>query len=552
MSSGLRVIPLGGLGEIGMNMMAIQFDDRILVVDAGLMFPKEEMLGVDLVIPDISYLVERRDQVAAIVLTHGHEDHIGALPFVLRRLNNVPIYGTRMTLGLVRNKLKEHRLLADAVLNEVAPGDVVTLPPFSVEFIHVAHSIPGTTALAITTPAGIVLHSGDFKLDQTPVDGRPTDMARLGAYGQKGVLLFMSDSTNAEMDGHTPSEQMVGEAFRNIFPHCQGRIIITTFASNIYRLQQALEVAHQFGRRVAVVGRSMVNNIHLTQELGLLTVPPDTIVSVKEIGKLPDDRVVILSTGAQGEPLSALSRIANREHPQVQVQRGDTIILSATPIPGNEELVHRTINNLYRNGANVFYSARNRVHVSGHASAGDLKIVLNLVRPKFFIPIHGEDRHLAHHGILAREVGLAEPNVMVTGDGSIVEVSAERFEWAGQVDAGYVFVDGLGIGDVGGLVLRDRRHLGQDGIFVMVVTVDRGTGAIIGRPDVVTRGFVHPEGGEALIESAKDAVMTSLVQLQRDGSEVSLFQNSIKDVLSKHLYTQTKRRPMVIPVVMEV
>ena len=547
----LKVIPLGGLGEIGLNMMAIEYDGKIIVVDAGLMFPKEDMLGVDLVIPDITYLVERASQVQAILLTHGHEDHIGALPFVINRLN-VPIYGTRMTLGLVKNKLKEHRLLANATLHEVKPGDVVNLPPFSIEYIHVAHSIPDATALAITTPVGVVLHSGDFKLDQTPVDGRPTDMSRLGEYGRDGVLLFLSDSTNAEMDGHTPSEQVVGEAFRTIFPQAKGRIIITTFASNIYRLQQAMEVAAQFGRKVAVVGRSMSNNIHLAQELGLLQVPPDTLIPVKQLDKHPDAEVVVLSTGAQGEPLSALSRIANREHPLVQLRKGDTVILSATPIPGNEELVHRTINNLYRNGANVFYSARNRVHVSGHASAGDLKTVLNLVRPKFFVPIHGEDRHLAHHGMLAHDVGLAEDNLILAGDGTIINVGPQLFERGGNVEAGYVFVDGLGIGDVGSVILRDRKHLGQDGIFVIVVTVDHATGRLIGPPDVVTRGFVHEGAADDLIEAAKSQVAKAMAKWEPDKSETSLFQNTIKDVVGKFLYDRTKRRPMVIPVVMEV
>ncbi|MDQ6748718.1 MAG: ribonuclease J, partial [Candidatus Dormibacteraeota bacterium] len=454
MSELLKVIPLGGLGEIGLNMMALEYAGRILVIDAGLMFPKEDMLGVDLVIPDISYLTERADRVQAIILTHGHEDHIGALPFVMNRLK-VPIYGTRMTLGLVKNKLKEARLLADATLHEVKAGDIINLPPFEIEPIHVAHSIPDAVALAVTTPAGVLLHSGDFKLDQTPVDGRPTDMARLGHYGERGVTLLMSDSTNAELDGNTLSEQIVGDAFRNIFPHASGRIIITTFASNIYRLQQALEVAAQFGRKVAVIGRSMTNNIHLAQELGLLQVPPDTLVSIKQLNNLPDERAVVLSTGAQGEPLSALSRIANREHPQVQVHKGDTIILSATPIPGNEALVHRTINNLYRHGATVYYSTRNRVHVSGHASAADLRIVLNLVRPKFFVPIHGEDRHLAHHVMLAQDIGLGDSNTMVAGDGTVIEVGDTRFKANGEIDAGYVFVDGLGIGDIGSAVLRD-------------------------------------------------------------------------------------------------
>ena len=547
----LKVIPLGGLGEIGLNMMALEYAGRIVVIDAGLMFPKEDMLGVDLVIPDISYLTEHADQVQAILLTHGHEDHIGALPFVIKALN-VPMYGTRMTLGLVKNKLKEHRLLANATLHEVSAGDVVKLPPFEIEFIHVAHSIPGATALAVRTPAGILLHSGDFKLDQTPVDGRPTDMARLGAYGEEGVTLFMSDSTNAELDGNTGSEQVVAEAFRNIFPHAQGRIIITTFASNIYRLQQALEVAAQFGRKVAVVGRSMSNNIHLAQELGLLRVPPDTLVSVKQLNNLPDAESVVLSTGAQGEPLSALSRIAAREHPQVQVKKGDTIILSATPIPGNEALVARTVNNLYRHGANVFYSTRNRVHVSGHASAADLRIVLNLVRPKFFVPIHGEDRHLAHHTRLAQEVGLAEENTMLAGDGWLIEVGENHFKRNGGVDAGYVFVDGMGIGDVGSVVLRDRKHLSQDGIFVIVASINHLTGEVVGRPDVVTRGFVHEGSAEDLIDAARDAVVKSVGRMKRDKIEPAVLHEDIKDLVGKLLYQRTKRRPMVVPVIVEV
>jgi len=546
----LKVIPLGGLGEIGLNMMAIELDERILVIDAGLMFPKEEMLGVDLVIPDITYLRDRADKVEAILLTHGHEDHIGALPFVAEVLR-VPIYGTRMTLGLARGKLKEQRV-EGAELREVRPGDSLTLGPFAVEFIHVAHSIPGTIALAITTRTGVIVHSGDFKLDETPVDGRPTDLARLGRYGEEGVLLFLSDSTNAEIDGHTQSERVVGEAFRQIFPHAAGRIIITTFASNIYRLQQAMAVAAEFQRKVAVVGRSMSNNIALAQELGLLSVPEDVMIPAGKLDKHRDNELVILSTGSQGEPLSALSRIANREHPLVQVREGDTVILSATPIPGNEELVNRTINNLYRHGARVFYSARNKVHVSGHAAAGDLKIVLSQVRPRFFVPIHGEDRHLAHHAMLARDVGLADGNVMVAHDGDVVEVGEGRFKRAGEVDAGYVFVDGRGIGDVGSIVLRDRKHLAQDGIFVVMVTVDRTTGAVIGRPDVITRGFVHESTAEQLIAAAKDRVAEEMGRWQREQIEASLFQNNLKEVLSKYLYERTKRRPMVIPVVMEV
>ncbi|TME87277.1 MAG: ribonuclease J, partial [Chloroflexi bacterium] len=441
----LRAIPLGGLGEIGRNMMALEYDENIVVIDAGLMFPEEEMLGVDLVLPDVTYLVERKEKVLGFLLTHGHEDHVGSLPYILPKVS-APIFGSRLTLGFIKNKLREHKLAEQVDLREIKAGDVVELGPFKVEFIHVAHSIPDTTALAIQTPVGMVIHSGDFKMDQTPVDGKPTDMARLSHFGNHGVMLLMSDSTNAERDGFTPSERTIGEAFQELFGQCPGRIIISTFASNIYRIQQALNTAARYKRKVAVIGRSMVNNLTIAQELGYIQMPGDVLIKVQDINKEPDERLVILSSGSQGEPLSALTRIAAQEHPQVKLKSGDTVILSATPIPGNEELVSRTINNCYKHGARVFYSARNRVHASGHASREELKLMLNLVRPKFFMPVHGEFRHLALHSEIAQEVGINRDHVIVTDDGNTVELGDSLPHFGNKVPAGYVFVDGLGVG----------------------------------------------------------------------------------------------------------
>jgi ribonuclease J len=533
-------------------MMALEYDEEIVVVDAGLMFPEEEMLGVDLVLPDITYLVERKDKVKAFLLTHGHEDHVGSLPYILPRLQ-APIYGSRLTLGLVKNKLREHKLQDSVELREVKAGDVVELPPFKVEFIHVAHSIPDTMALAIETPVGMVLHSGDFKMDQTPVDGRPTDMARLSHYGNRGVLLLMSDSTNAERDGFTPSERTIGEAFMDLFGQCPGRIIISTFASNIYRIQQALNTAARYQRKVAVVGRSMVNNLTIAQELGYIDVPGDILVKIQDIGKVPEEKLVILSSGSQGEPLSALTRIAAQEHPQVKLKAGDTVILSATPIPGNEELVSRTINNCYKHGARVFYSARNRVHASGHASREELKLMLNLVRPKYFMPVHGEFRHLAHHSEIAQEVGMSKESVMVVDDGNVVEVGEGTIRQSGnKVPAGYVFVDGLGVGDVGSVVLRDRRVLSQDGIFIVILTVDKDTGRVISGPDLISRGFVHQQTSDALLESAREQVLKTINKIAAGTPEWQVVKNSVRDSLSRFLYDQMRRRPMIIPIVVEV
>ncbi len=547
----LRAIPLGGLGEIGRNMMALEYDEQIVVVDAGLMFPEEEMLGVDLVLPDITYLVERKEHVLAFLLTHGHEDHVGSLPYVLPRLN-APIYGTRLTLGLLKNKLREHKLLDSTQLHEVKAGDRVELGPFKVEFIHVAHSIPDGVALAIETPAGVVIHTGDFKMDQTPADGRPTDMARLSNYGDRGVLMLMSDSTNAEREGFTLSERVVGEAFQEIFGQCPGRIIISTFASNIYRIQQAMQTAARYKRKVAVVGRSMVNNVAIAQELGYLEVPSDLLVKIQDIGKEPDERLVILSTGSQGEPLSALTRIAAQEHPQVKLKPGDSVILSASPIPGNEELVSRTINNCYKHGARVFYPPLHRVHASGHANSEELKLMLNLVKPRFFLPVHGEFRHLAHHAEIAHDVGIPKERVVVVDDGNVVELDGAP-HLRNKVPAGYVFVDGLGVGDVGSVVLRDRRLLSQDGIFIVIVTVNKDTGQLVGEPDLISRGFVHQQTSDTLLDAARDQVTKTIKRLAGEGPpEWQVVKSAVRDAMSRYLYEQTRRRPMIIPIVVEI
>jgi ribonuclease J len=547
----VRVIPLGGLGEIGRNMMAVEYDEQIVVVDAGLMFPEEEMLGVDLVLPDVTYLIERKEKVRAFLLTHGHEDHVGALPYILPRVS-APLYGSRLTLGFVKNKLKEHKLASAVEMHEVKAGDVVELPPFKVEFIHVAHSIPDTTALAIETPVGMILHSGDFKMDQTPVDGQPTDMARLSHFGNRGVMLLMSDSTNAEREGFTPSERTIGEAFEDIFGQCAGRIIVSTFASNIYRIQQAVHTAARHRRKVAVVGRSMINNLTIAQELGYLQVPDDTLIKIQDIGKQADENLVILSSGSQGEPLSALTRIAAQEHPQVKLKAGDTVILSATPIPGNEELVSRTINNCYKHGARVFYSARNRVHASGHASREELKLMLNLVRPRFFMPIHGEYRHLSLHGEIAEDVGISRDHVVIVDDGNAVEVGDGLPHRGNKVPAGYVFVDGLGVGDVGSVVLRDRRVLSQDGLFLVILTVDKDTGQLVGKPDLISRGFVHQQTSDTLLEAARDRLQETFSKSAAGPTEWQVIKNAVRDSMSKFLYDQTRRRPMIIPIVVEV
>ena len=547
----LSLVPLGGVGEIGRNLLAVECNNDIVVVDAGLMFPEQEMLGIDLVIPDITWLLERASRVRGIVLTHGHEDHIGGLPYVLPRLP-VPVYGTSLTIGFLRSKLREHGLLDSTELNVVRAGDTVALGDVAVEFIHTTHSVPDACALALHTPLGTIVHSGDFKLDYTPINGEPPDLARLARLGDEGVLLLLSDSTNAESEGITPSERTVGEGLATIFTSSPGRILIATFASNISRLQQAFDCAETYGRRSLVVGRSMLNNVTTAQELGFLRVSGGSMIWPRQLDGLPPERVLIVCTGAQGEPLSALTRIAAGEHPIVQLQKGDTVVISANPIPGNEELVHRTINNLYRQGSRVFHSSRHRVHASGHASREELKLLMMLVRPRYFVPVHGEYRHLAIHSELARAVGIPAERVLPIDNGTIVEVDAEGIRrTTRRAPAGYVYVDGLEIEEAGDVVLRDRRQLAQDGVLIVVLTVERATGAVVGGPDLVSRGFVDESSTESLFDEAR-AHTLDLVSRLRPDAEWTVWQAAIHEGLARFLYRRTHRRPMILPVITEV
>ncbi len=550
----LRIIPLGGVGQIGKNMTVFEYDDQLLIVDCGLMFPESDMLGIDIVIPDMSYVFERKDRVRAILLTHGHEDHIGGLPYLMQRVQ-APVYATRLTRGLIEVRLKEYHLLDGVDLHTVSPGDAVNLAPFTVEFFRVCHSIPDGVGLGITTPLGLVVHSGDFKFDQTPVDGRLTDFAKLAELGGRGVLVLLSDSTNAETDGQTPSEQVVGETLDGIFARAnprtsraEGRIIVATFASNISRVQQVVTTARKHGRRVGIVGRSMISYAKAAAGLGYLDLAPDEMLTPQQMNELPPHKVAIACTGSQGEPTSALVRMALGEHRQVNIRPGDHVVVSATPIPGNEELVNRTINNLFRAGAEVYHHERMQVHVSGHASREEHKLMLNLVRPRFFVPIHGEYRHLVLHARMAEQVGVRPENIFVIESGQVLEFGPDWGRVNGQVSEGHVLVDGLGVGDVGNVVLRDRHLLSRDGFVVVVVAVDADTGEVLEGPDIITRGFVYIREAGDLIDDAARCVLTAL---QHGGPKASL-NTKIKDSLAAYLYEQTKRRPMILPVVMEV
>jgi ribonuclease J len=548
----LRIIPLGGVGEIGKNMTILEYGQEIVIVDCGLMFPEEEMFGIDLVVPDISYLRERREAVKAILITHAHEDHVGGLPYLLPTFPGVPIYASRLAQGLLQGKLKEHKLLGNNPFRELVPGETVELGSFTALPFRVGHSIPDAMGIAIRTPLGLVVHSGDFKFDHTPVDGKLTDFNLLGSFGEEGVLCLLSDSTRAENPGYTPSERTVGEAFREIMAQTEGRVIVATFASNIARIQQVFDAAAAFGRRVAVVGRSMEQNVAIATELGYLDYDPAQFVRKDEIGKIPDNEIVIATTGAQGEPMSGLARMANRDHRFVEIAPGDTVIVSASPIPGNEEYVARTIDNLFKNGANVYYHTIRRAHVSGHASQEELKLMLGLTRPRNFIPVHGEFRMLVQHGRLAQEVGVDPSRIFIIENGQPIEFLPDGTARRGQpVPAGYVFVDGLTVGDVGQLVLRDRRALASDGMVIVVVTVDKQTGNAIGQPEIVTRGFVNDDS-DPVIAGARTKVLEAIENPGDHIAEGQLLREQVKEGLSRYLYEQTKRRPMVLPVVVEV
>ena len=547
----LQIIPLGGMGEIGKNMTVIRCGDEMILIDAGLMFPENDMLGVDLVIPDISYILENQQCLKAIFLTHGHEDHVGALPYILKTLS-VPVYGTRLTLGILEGRLKENGV-DSGNLRVATQGEIINMGCFSVCFIRVNHSIPDSVGFSIKTPVGMIVHTGDFKFDYTPIDGKMTDFRKLADLGNKGVLVLMADSTNSENEGHTPSEKSVGIAFNREFQNAQGRIIVATFSSNVHRIQQVIDTAVRYRRRVAILGRSMVNVVNISLELGYIHAPEGVIIDVEDIVNYPANKIVIVTTGSQGEPMSALTRMALSDHRQVDIVQGDTVIISATPIPGNEKLIAKTIDNLLRLGANVIYGRKEGIHVSGHASREELKLMHNLLRPKFFIPVHGELHHLHAHAKLAIELGMTKDHILLGENGTIFEFTKERGKIVGRVNWGVVMVDGLGVGDVGNIVLRDRRQLSQDGILIVVITINRYTGKIVAGPDIVSRGFVYVRESEEHMDGAKAKVSQALkLCMDEQVTDWTTIKINIKDALSQYLFDQTRRRPMILPIIMEV
>ncbi|KAA9006447.1 ribonuclease J [Paenibacillus spiritus] len=550
----LTIFALGGVGEIGKNMYVVQYGNDIVVVDAGLKFPEEDMLGIDIVIPDISYLTENRDKVRGILLTHGHEDHIGGLPYVLKHLN-VPVYGTKLTLGLVENKLKEANMLGETKRILIHEDSVVKLGNTLVAtFFRTNHSIPDSVGICIETPEGNVVHTGDFKFDHTPVNGQYANLHRMAEIGQKGVLALMSDSTNAEKPGFTPSEKNVGVVLEDIFRKADQRVVVATFASNVHRIQQVVNAAEQTGRKITVIGRSMVNVVSIASELGYLHLPDGMLIEPEEMNRMAANRVVVLCTGSQGEPMSALTRMARSSHRKVDILPGDTVIIAATPVPGNEKYVGRTIDELFRLGANVIYSGSNSgVHVSGHGSQEELKLMLNLMKPKFFIPIHGEYRMQRRHSLLAESVGVDPDNIFITEIGEMVEIQNGSARRAGKVTSGNVLIDGLGVGDVGNIVLRDRKLLSQDGILVVVVTLSKQNGAIVSGPDIISRGFVYVRESEGLLDEANRIVSSTLQRLMSEKvNEWASLKTSVKDSLGRFLFEQTRRRPMILPIIMEV
>ncbi len=551
MENTLSVIPLGGVEEIGLNMTVFEYNADIVVVDAGLMFPEEDMLGVDFVIPDFSYLLDNREKIRGVILTHGHEDHTGALPFLLKEIK-VPVYGTPLTLGLVKEKLREHNL-ENVELISVKPREVINLGVFSVEFIRVTHSIVDGVGLGITTPVGLVVHTGDFKLDPTPVDGQLMDFHKFSEYGERGTLLLLSDSTNAEKGGFTFSEKEVRRVFEDIFSNTQGRIIIATFASNIHRIQQAIDVAVKYGRRIILCGKSIVSNAQIALDLGYLRIPQNMWLRLEDLNNLKDHEVVIITTGSQGEPMSVLSRIAIDEHKHIKIKDGDTVILSAKMIPGNERSIGKIINHLFRRGANVIYEKVSEVHVSGHASKEELKLMLNMVRPKYFMPVHGEYRHLVYHSMLAKKLDIPKENIFIFRDGDILEISAEGARKNGRVNSGRIFIDGKGMGDVEEMVLRDRLRLAHGGIVLILLGIEKLTGNIISGPEIISRGFVFEDASQEVINSVKELLSNTIKGLDKELiSDSSLLKAKLRSVLKKYLRDTMDRRPMIMPIIFEV
>ena len=550
--SPLKIIPLGGLLEVGKNITVFEYENEIVIVDCGLAFPEDDMLGVDLVIPDISYLERNKEKIKGMVITHGHEDHIGAIPYFLKQIN-VPIYATKLTAGLIRNKLEEHKLLRSTKLKIVNQGDKINLGKMKVEFIRSCHSIPDAVALAIHTPAGIVVHTGDFKIDYTPIDNQRMDFGRLAELGNKGVLALLSDSTNAERKGFTMSESTVGEVFDKLFLNCTKRIVVATFASNIHRIQQIVNSAVKYNRKVSVCGRSMINVIKTAMELGYINVPDNIFIDIDMIKNYTDDQLVILTTGSQGEAMSALTRMATGEHRKVEITPNDLVIISATPIPGNEKLVSKVIDDLMQIGAEVVYSALEDVHVSGHACQEEQKLMLSLVRPKYFLPVHGEYRQLMAHAKTAVKVGVPPENIFIMNNGRVMEISEDSAKMVGTVQSGRILVDGLGIGDVGNIVLRDRQHLSQDGLIIIVITMDSATGEVVAGPDIISRGFVYVRESENLMDEVKRTVQRELYKCEEKGiKDWSGIKSSLKDGLRDYVFAKTKRNPMILPIIMEV
>ena len=549
----LKIIPLGGLHEIGKNITIFEYENEIILVDCGLSFPDDDMLGIDLVIPDVSYLEKNADKIKGLLITHGHEDHIGAVPYLLKKIN-IPIYATKLTAGLIRNKLEEHKLLRSTKLHEVVQGQTISLGKnFKVEFIRSSHSIPDSVMLAITTPAGTVLHTGDFKVDYTPIDGKIMDFGRIAELGNQGILALMSDSTNAERKGFTMSERSVGEVFDKLFLHCTKRIVVATFASNVHRVQQIVNAAVKYNRKIAVCGRSMINMIKTARELGYIECPDNLFIDIDMMGSYTDEQLVIITTGSQGEPMSALTRMAAGDHRKVKITPNDLVIISATPIPGNEKFVSKVIDDLMQIGAEVVYSSLEAVHVSGHACQEEQKLIIALAKPKYFIPVHGEYRQLIAHSETAQSMGIDKENIIMMSNGRVLEINEDKAELTSVVPSGRVLVDGLGVGDVGSIVLRDRQHLSQDGLIVIVLTMDSSTGEVVAGPDVISRGFVYVRESENLMDDVKSVVRHEIRKCEERGiRDWSTIKSAVRQNLRDYIFMKTKRNPMIIPIIMEI